>query len=97
MKRDNAGKIMKMMWELEESSRNKHYFLLGMVFLMTILDAVFLYFKYSNGFELNTMDYVGGVTFVMLLGFSLISAIIHRNKAEEVHNLYLEMIMYAKK
>lgn len=84
---------MKQMYKNTEYHRKLNYYYLGGAFMMVLVYSSLLFFKYRTSVYINTIDYFGGVMLVIFLFLLFINAITYKNKSEEIHNLYLEMVL----
>ena len=93
----NTVKIMKTLWNVEEQKRNHFYYMIGLITAITLVYAILLTIKWKNGIIIPTMDFVGGISAIIMSALLFKITMDYKKKAEEIHNTYLEMVENAKK
>lgn len=97
MKEQNSVKIMKQMWESAELSRKQYYYMIGAVFTIILFYGLLLFIRFRMGFELLNSDFLSGIVLLVFLTWTFFASVSHKKKAEEIHNLYMEMVASVEK
>ena len=61
-------------------------------FLLVVLDVILIAYKFTKGYYIYALDYTGLLGLIMFIFFTFKLVVDYKNKAEYVHNTYMEMI-----
>ena len=89
----DAVKIMKQMWKDAEKKSATSYGMMGSVVIIAILYGLLLLVKFNENMPITSTDLLGGCMTIPLLFMIFKNAVDSRRNREEIHNLYLEMVM----
>ena len=62
-----------------------------------VLDSILLLMKYVKQISINSIDMMGAFLLIVIIFITYIMMIKQRDRAEDIHNLYMEMVYNVEK